>query len=73
MLASSITCLTVSVIDIYPLTDELLCLLNKPPENIVEMASTVLEVGTGVFVVAVVWIAAAVFGMMLLRASGSAK
>lgn len=34
---------------------------------------TVLEVGTGVFVVAVVWIAALVFGMMLLRASGSAK
>ncbi|XP_040907788.1 transmembrane protein 218 [Toxotes jaculatrix] len=37
------------------------------------MASTVLEVGTGVFVIAVVWIAALVFGMMLLRASGSAK
>lgn len=37
------------------------------------MASTVLEVGTGVFVTAVVWIAALVFGMMLLRASGSAK
>ncbi|KAM9348275.1 transmembrane protein 218 [Symphorus nematophorus] len=37
------------------------------------MASTVMEVGTGVFVIAVVWIAALVFGMMLLRASGSAK
>ncbi|XP_029304220.1 transmembrane protein 218 isoform X1 [Cottoperca gobio] len=37
------------------------------------MASTVLEVGTGVFVIAIVWIAALVFGMMLLRASGSAK
>uniref|UniRef100_A0A3Q3WGC1 Transmembrane protein 218 n=1 Tax=Mola mola TaxID=94237 RepID=A0A3Q3WGC1_MOLML len=38
------------------------------------MASTaVLQVGTGVFVIAVVWIAALVFGMMLLRASGSAK
>ncbi|XP_022051479.1 transmembrane protein 218 [Amphiprion ocellaris] len=37
------------------------------------MANTVLEVGTGVFVIAVVWIAALVFGMMLLRASGSAK
>uniref|UniRef100_A0A3P8T506 Transmembrane protein 218 n=1 Tax=Amphiprion percula TaxID=161767 RepID=A0A3P8T506_AMPPE len=36
------------------------------------MANTVLEVGTGVFVIAVVWIAALVFGMMLLRASGSA-
>ncbi|CAK6968426.1 transmembrane protein 218 [Scomber scombrus] len=34
---------------------------------------TVLEVGTGVFVLALVWIAALVFGMMLLRASGSAK
>nr|XP_046266000.1 transmembrane protein 218 [Scatophagus argus] len=37
------------------------------------MANTVLEVGTGVFVIAVVWIAALVFGMILLRASGSAK
>ncbi|XP_044077937.1 transmembrane protein 218 isoform X2 [Siniperca chuatsi] len=37
------------------------------------MASTVLEVGTGVFVIAVVWIVALVFGMLLLRASGSAK
>ncbi|XP_019941112.1 transmembrane protein 218 [Paralichthys olivaceus] len=35
--------------------------------------SSVLEVGTGVFVVALVWIAALVIGMMLLRASGSAK
>ncbi|CAB1414899.1 unnamed protein product [Pleuronectes platessa] len=37
------------------------------------MSSTVLEVGTGVFVVGLIWIAALVFGMMLLRASGSAK
>ncbi|XP_051257601.1 transmembrane protein 218 [Dicentrarchus labrax] len=37
------------------------------------MSSTVLEVGTGVFVIAVVWIVALVSGMMLLRASGSAK
>ncbi|XP_054482287.1 transmembrane protein 218 [Anoplopoma fimbria] len=37
------------------------------------MASTVLEVGTGVFVIVMVWIAFLVFGMMLLRASGSAK
>ncbi|XP_026184148.1 transmembrane protein 218 [Mastacembelus armatus] len=37
------------------------------------MANTVMEVGTGVLVLAVVWIAALVFGMMLLRASGSAR
>ncbi|XP_026229225.1 transmembrane protein 218 [Anabas testudineus] len=37
------------------------------------MANTVLEVGTGVFVIAVVWIAALVFGLVLLRASGPAK
>ncbi|KAG7224638.1 hypothetical protein INR49_011391 [Caranx melampygus] len=37
------------------------------------MASTVLGVGTGIVVVAVVWISALVFGAMLLRASGSAK
>uniref|UniRef100_UPI0037E97141 transmembrane protein 218 n=1 Tax=Semicossyphus pulcher TaxID=241346 RepID=UPI0037E97141 len=37
------------------------------------MGNTVLEVGTGIFIIAVVWIAAVVFGMMLLRASGSAK
>ncbi|XP_060937602.1 transmembrane protein 218-like [Limanda limanda] len=37
------------------------------------MSSTVLEVGTGVFVVALIWIAALVFGMVLLRASESAK
>ncbi|XP_069021149.1 transmembrane protein 218 isoform X1 [Embiotoca jacksoni] len=37
------------------------------------MANTVLEVGTGVFIIGVVWIVAVVFGMMLLRASGSAK
>ncbi|XP_027129060.1 transmembrane protein 218 isoform X1 [Larimichthys crocea] len=37
------------------------------------MASTVLQVGTGVFVIAMVWIAALVFGTMLLRASGSAR
>ncbi|KAM4544941.1 transmembrane protein 218 [Odontesthes bonariensis] len=37
------------------------------------MAETVLQVGTGVFVIAIVWIAALVFMSMLLRASGSAK
>ncbi|KAG7515795.1 hypothetical protein JOB18_016273 [Solea senegalensis] len=37
------------------------------------MSNTVLAVGTGVFVVAVVWIVALVLGAMLLRASGSAK
>lgn len=37
------------------------------------MANTVLEVGTGVFVIVAVWIVALVFGILLLRASGSAK
>ncbi|KAM9846893.1 transmembrane protein 218 [Aulostomus maculatus] len=37
------------------------------------MASTVLEVGTGVVVLGVVWIVAVVIGMLLLRASGSSK
>ncbi|XP_041657811.1 transmembrane protein 218 [Cheilinus undulatus] len=37
------------------------------------MTNTVLEVGTGIFIIALVWIAASVFGLMLLRASGSAK
>lgn len=37
------------------------------------MANTVLEVGTGVFVIAAVWIVALVSGILLLRASGSAK
>ncbi|XP_041863607.1 transmembrane protein 218 [Melanotaenia boesemani] len=37
------------------------------------MADTVLQVGTGVFVIALVWIVALVFISMLLRASGSAK
>ncbi|XP_047463221.1 transmembrane protein 218 [Mugil cephalus] len=37
------------------------------------MSNTVLQVGTGVFIIAVAWVAALVFGMMLLRASGSAK
>ncbi|XP_053703061.1 transmembrane protein 218 isoform X2 [Synchiropus splendidus] len=37
------------------------------------MANTVLEVGNGVFILAVVWIAALVVGAMLLRASGSSK
>uniref|UniRef100_A0A3Q4MB77 Transmembrane protein 218 n=1 Tax=Neolamprologus brichardi TaxID=32507 RepID=A0A3Q4MB77_NEOBR len=36
------------------------------------MANTVLEVGTGVFVIVAVWIVALVFGILLLRASGSA-
>uniref|UniRef100_A0A3B3ZV62 Transmembrane protein 218 n=1 Tax=Periophthalmus magnuspinnatus TaxID=409849 RepID=A0A3B3ZV62_9GOBI len=36
------------------------------------MAGTVLAVGTGVVVIAVVWIAALVMGIMLLRASGAA-
>ncbi|XP_030010685.1 transmembrane protein 218 [Sphaeramia orbicularis] len=33
------------------------------------MANNVLDVGTGVIVIAVVWIAALLFGMMLLRTS----
>ncbi|KAM9385546.1 transmembrane protein 218 isoform 2-T2 [Pholidichthys leucotaenia] len=37
------------------------------------MVTTVLEVGTGVFVVVLVWVAALVFGLLLLRASGSAR
>lgn len=37
------------------------------------MANTVLGVGTGVFVIVAVWIVALVFGILLLRASGSAK
>ncbi|XP_034539213.1 transmembrane protein 218 isoform X2 [Notolabrus celidotus] len=37
------------------------------------MSNTVLEVGTGIVVVTVVWITAVVFGMTLLRASGPAK
>ncbi|CAG5996137.1 unnamed protein product, partial [Menidia menidia] len=37
------------------------------------MAETVLQVGAGVFVIAVIWIATLVFMTMLLRASGSAK
>lgn len=32
-----------------------------------------LQVGTGVIVIAVIWIASLVFGILLLRASGSAK
>ncbi|KAM4620786.1 transmembrane protein 218 [Polymixia lowei] len=37
------------------------------------MASMVSGVGTGVFLVALVWILALVFGMILLRASGPVK
>ncbi|XP_028277885.1 transmembrane protein 218 [Parambassis ranga] len=37
------------------------------------MTNAVLQLGTGVFVIAMVWVAALVFGMLLLRASGSAK
>ncbi|CAL1574082.1 unnamed protein product [Knipowitschia caucasica] len=37
------------------------------------MAGTVLAVGTGVVVISVVWIAALVIGIMLLRASGAAR
>ncbi|XP_074528883.1 transmembrane protein 218 [Halichoeres trimaculatus] len=37
------------------------------------MTSNVLEVGTGIVVITSVWIAAVVIGVMLLRASGSAK
>lgn len=36
-------------------------------------STTVLQVGTGVIVISIVWILAIVFGMILLRASGSAK
>ncbi|CAN9501387.1 unnamed protein product [Ophioblennius macclurei] len=37
------------------------------------MSNTVLEVGTGVFIIALVWIGTLLFGMFLLKASGSAK
>ncbi|XP_019713314.1 transmembrane protein 218 isoform X1 [Hippocampus comes] len=37
------------------------------------MATTVLGVGTGVFVITAVWIVTFVLWMMLLRASGSSK
>ncbi|XP_017295504.1 transmembrane protein 218 [Kryptolebias marmoratus] len=37
------------------------------------MSDTVLQIGSGVFIVSVVWIAALVFVMMLLRADGPAK
>lgn len=37
------------------------------------MAGTVLDVGTGVVVIAVVWIAFLLMGMMLLRAAGTAR
>lgn len=34
---------------------------------------SVLQVGTGVIAIAVVWIASLVLGILLLRASGSTK
>ncbi|XP_068457188.1 transmembrane protein 218 [Clinocottus analis] len=37
------------------------------------MASTVMEVGTGVCAIVIVWILVLLFGMMLLRTSRSAK
>lgn len=37
------------------------------------MAGTVLGVGTGVFLIALIWIVALVMGMLLLRASGPTK
>ncbi|XP_062309675.1 transmembrane protein 218 [Osmerus eperlanus] len=37
------------------------------------MAGTVLGVGTGVFLIALIWIVAFVSGMILLRASGTTK
>uniref|UniRef100_A0A8C7Y6A6 Transmembrane protein 218 n=1 Tax=Oryzias sinensis TaxID=183150 RepID=A0A8C7Y6A6_9TELE len=37
------------------------------------MASPVLQVGPGVLILALVWVAALAFGILLLRASGSAK
>ncbi|XP_072301690.1 transmembrane protein 218 [Eucyclogobius newberryi] len=37
------------------------------------MAGNVLAVGTGVLVISVIWIAALVTGIMLLRASGAAR
>lgn len=39
----------------------------------IEMTNDVLQVGTGVFVIAIVWIAALVVAIILLRAAGSAK
>lgn len=47
--------------------------MSESERALTNMSNTVLEVGTGIVVIVVVWIAAAVFGMMLLRASGSAK
>ncbi|MEQ2231975.1 hypothetical protein ILYODFUR_006265 [Ilyodon furcidens] len=38
-----------------------------------EMTNTVSQVGTGVFVIVLVWIAALVLAIILLRAAGSAK
>lgn len=37
------------------------------------MAGTVLDVGTGVVIISVVWIAFLVMGIMLLRVSGTAR
>ncbi|KAF7205272.1 transmembrane protein 218 [Nothobranchius furzeri] len=37
------------------------------------MTDAILQVGPGVFIIAVVWIAALGFGIILLRAAGSAK
>ncbi|KAG7245522.1 hypothetical protein CRUP_012659, partial [Coryphaenoides rupestris] len=37
------------------------------------MANTVLGVGTGVFLIVLLWILALIFGIILLRASGPIK
>ncbi|XP_005803619.2 transmembrane protein 218 [Xiphophorus maculatus] len=39
----------------------------------IDMTNTVLQVGTGVVVIVIVWIAALVVGTILLRADGSGK
>ncbi|XP_043996048.1 transmembrane protein 218 [Gambusia affinis] len=39
----------------------------------IDMTNNVLQVGTGVVVIVIVWIAALVAGTILLRADGSAK
>lgn len=41
--------------------------------QMIDMTNTVLQVGTGVVVIVIVWIAALVVGTILLRADGSGK
>lgn len=50
-----------------------MCKRSKLETVFLKISGTVLEVGTGFVVIAVVWLASLVFGMLLLRASGSSK